>query len=513
MNESALPEGWARITIEDILLSLESGSRPKGGVRAIKEGIPSIGGEHLLYNGGFDFTDIRYVPNEFYKKMTRGKILNKDVLVVKDGATTGKTSFVSDSFPFSESAVNEHVFILRVFHDYTDSKYLFFWMESPYGQKCVKENFQGTAQGGINSFFVKNSSLPFPPLSEQRRIVIKIEEMFTRLDAGVSALKKTQAQLKRYRQSVLKAACEGKLVPTEAELAKADGYAFEPVDVLLMRILNERCAVWKKNGKGSKYKEPIVPDTSGLPLPPEGWKYTSLDQLLTRILAGKSFKCEERVPNQNEIGVVKVSAVTWGEFDESESKTCMDSERINEAFLIKKGDFLFSRANTIELVGACVIVKQINKNLMLSDKILRFDFSVVPPQWILINLRNSFGRSEIERLATGNQESMRNIGQDRIREIRIPIPPLAEQRRIVAEIERRLSIADGVEKTVMQSLAQAKRLRQSILKRAFEGGLVAQDASDEPAGVLLKRIKVEKMRTGNGIRKSKQIKLSIKDVA
>ena len=94
-----------------------------------------------------------------------------------------------------------------------------------------------------------------------------------------------------------------------------------------------------------------------------------------------------------------------------------------------------------------------------------------------------------------------------------PLPPLAEQRRIVLEVERRLSIADGVEKTVAQSLAQAERLRQGILKKAFEGRLVAQDASDEPAGVLLERIKVEKMRTVNGTRKSKQIKLSNKDVA
>lgn len=131
---------------------------------------------------------------------------------------------------------------------------------------------------------------------------------------------------------------------------------------------------------------------------------------------------------------------------------------------------------------------------MLSDKILRFDFSVVPPQWILNNLRTSFGRSEIERLATGNQESMRNIGQDRIREIRIPIPPLAEQRRIVAEVERRLSVADDVARTVEQSLAQAQRLRQSILKKAFEGKLVEQNQNDEPAILFLERIKEEKAR-------------------
>lgn len=167
---------------------------------------------------------------------------------------------------------------------------------------------------------------------------------------------------------------------------------------------------------------------------------------------------------------------------------------VREDFLIETGDFLFSRANTIELVGACVIVNKINKKLMLSDKILRFNFSIIYPKWILVNLRTIFGRYEIERLATGNQNSMRNIGQDRIRQIRIPLPPLAEQHRIVAEVERRLSVAAEIEKTIDQSLKQAERLRQSILKKAFEGKLVLQDPDDEPASVLLERIKEEKAK-------------------
>ena len=171
---NGLPKGWVWTNIENILLTLESGGRPKGGVKNIKEGIPSIGGEHLLYNGGFDFTEIRYVPRDFYKKMTRGKILRGDVLVVKDGATTGKTAFVADSFPFTDSAVNEHVFILRVFNQYTEPQYLSFWMQSPFGQQCVKNNFQGTAQGGINTLFVKNSNFPLAPLLEQHRIVTKL---------------------------------------------------------------------------------------------------------------------------------------------------------------------------------------------------------------------------------------------------------------------------------------------------------------------------------------------------
>jgi type I restriction enzyme S subunit len=357
----------------------------------------------------------------------------------------------------------------------------------------------GTTFNAITGGQLKEFAIPLPPLPEQHRIVTKVEELFTQLDAGVGALTKAKAQLKRYRQSVLKSACEGRLVPTEAELARAEGRDYEPADVLLARIGKERREKWdaenKRRGKkNAKYKEPAAPGVSGLPGLPEGWRWVSLDQLIIHILAGKSFKCEERPPDRNEIGVVKVSAVTWGEFNESESKTCKNSEMVRDDFLIEEGDFLFSRANTIELVGACVIVKQISKMLMLSDKILRFGFAVILPKWVLVNLRTVFGRSEIERLATGNQDSMRNIGQDRIRQIRIPLPPLREQHCIVAEIERRLSVADETEKTIDQSLKQAERLRQSILKSAFEGKLVSQDPNDEPAEKLLERIKQGKTK-------------------
>ena len=132
--------------------------------------------------------------------------------------------------------------------------------------------------------------IPVPPLPEQHRIVAAIETQFTRLDAAVAALQRVQANLKRYRASVLQAACEGRLVPTEAELARAEGRSYEPADQLLQRILQERRAKWeaeqladmKAKGKvpkddrwKSKYREPVKPDTSELPELPEGWVWAS----------------------------------------------------------------------------------------------------------------------------------------------------------------------------------------------------------------------------------------------
>jgi type I restriction enzyme S subunit len=132
---------------------------------------------------------------------------------------------------------------------------------------------------------------------------------------------------------------------------------------------------------------------------------------------------------------------------------------------------------------------------MLSDKTLRIKVVGIPPEWLLLALRSPHGRNEIERLATGNQESMRNIGQDRIRRIRIPLPPLAEQQRIIAEIERRRSVLEELEAAIRANVRRAERLRQTILKRAFEGKLVPQDPDDEPASVLLDRIRAERNGT------------------
>ena len=205
---------------------------------------------------------------------------------------------------------------------------------------------------------------------------------------------------------------------------------------------------------------------------PEEWQTTNLGDFIENISSGKSYRCDERPPKEDEVGIVKVSSVTWGFFDEMQSKTCFSNDFLNVKYLIKQEDFLFSRANTLEFIGACVIVKNIEKTLMLSDKILRFVFSNdVSKEFLLYYLRSKKGRKQIETLSTGNQDSMRNIGQEKIRKIEFPYCSLKEQHKIVEEIESRLSVADKMEESITQSLQQAEGLRQSILKKAFEGSL------------------------------------------
>ena len=212
-----------------------------------------------------------------------------------------------------------------------------------------------------------------------------------------------------------------------------------------------------------------------------GWAMTSLSELLTGIDTGKSFQCDERPPMNEEVGVVKVSAVSWGEYREQESKTCLSGDRFNADYLIRPGDFLFSRANTIELVGACVIARQVTLRVMLSDKILRLQFvwDGLKP-WLLHFLGSKAGRLQIEALASGNQESMRNIGQERLGQIMVPLPPRAEQVRIVGKLEELLPELEAGVAELKAARTKLQQYRQSLLKAAAEGALSAEWRARNP---------------------------------
>lgn len=200
------------------------------------------------------------------------------------------------------------------------------------------------------------------------------------------------------------------------------------------------------------------------------WPIVALGELIGSIEAGSSFRCRETPPDHGEVGVAKVSAVSWGRYDEQESKTCLDPNRINTDLLIRKGDFLISRANTVELVGACVIAEQVRKQVMLSDKTLRIVFkdpSLKP--WVLHFLRSRAGRQQIETLCTGNQESMRNISQRSLRQIELPLPPPQAREEILEFVQQQLSRLDHVEATLNANLTRCGQLRQAVLKKAFWG--------------------------------------------
>ena len=150
-----------------------TGNRPKGG--AVSKGILSIGGEHINSDGGFNLSKPKYIPEQFFNQMKRGKLQSGDVLIVKDGATTGKTGYFNEKSPFKKGAVNEHVFILRSHTQKIEPYYLYQVLKSKEGNIEILRHKTGSAQGGIN-LSVKGIKIPLPPFVEQKKIVVEIED-------------------------------------------------------------------------------------------------------------------------------------------------------------------------------------------------------------------------------------------------------------------------------------------------------------------------------------------------
>ena len=285
----------------------------------------------------------------------------------------------------------------------------------------------------VNKSKMESCAFPLPPLSEQQRIVERIEELFAKLDEAKERLQEV-----------------------------ADSFAVRKAAILHKAFTGELTKQWRwENG---------VSD--------ESWEEITWGSFIEKIEAGKNWNALGRPPKNGEFGVVKVSAVTWGEFLEDESKTCTEESQWNEEKRISVGDFLFSRANTIQLVGNCVIVKDVKRKLMLSDKILRFSLSErVYDFFALWYTRTSSYRKQIESVASGNQDGMRNISQNNMKMIIFPLPTLPEQHEIVRLIDDLLARERAAQQAAEQALASIDLMKKSILARAFRGELGTNKAS------------------------------------
>jgi type I restriction enzyme S subunit len=361
---------------------------------------------------------------------------------------------------------------LRIqFTDPSLKSWVLHYLRSREGRNQIEALCTGNQESmrNISQKSIRQIQLPLAPAEERDRVIAYLDQQLSRLQASVKTFGTIQAKLKQARASILKAAVEGRLVETEAELAMAEHRDFQPASERLLLIQQQRQA--RHEPRKGRHRSPTIISKSepGEERPLSGWILSTVGQLIDDIQAGKSFAALNTPPVITQTGIAKISAVTWGSYNEYESKTVTDPDLINESYIIKAGDLLMSRANTVELVGAAVIASKVKRRVMLSDKVLRLQAPSEIKKWLLWVLRSPYGREQIESLCTGNQESMRNIGQDRIRSIKVPFPPLSEQLRITNEIDRRFSVLDQVEATVTTSLARCGKLRQAILKRAFRG--------------------------------------------
>ena len=356
----------------------------------------------------------------------------------------------------------------------------------------------GTTRPKLTQAALNSIPIPLPPLDEQRRIVAAIETQFARLDASVAALRRAQANLKRYRASVLKDACEGRLVPSEAELARSEGREYDPADVLLKRILTERRARWESQEKRrGKYREPSGPDASALPQLPEGWAWASVDQLAE--IQGGIQKQPKRAPADNPYPFLRVANVLRGYLDLQKVHQIELFPGELDKLRLVPGDLLIVEGNgSPSQIGRMAIWKGDISDCVHQNHIIRARLvGRLSSQYVETYWNSPTGASQVSNVASSTS-GLYTLSVSKVSVLPVPLPPLAEQRRIVAEVERRLSVAQQAEAAVESSLARAERLRQSILKQAFSGRLVPQDPKDEPASALLERIRAERQATRPG---------------
>jgi restriction endonuclease S subunit len=333
-----------------------------------------------------------------------------DILFCVRGATTGRKNFADRRY-----CIGRGLAAIRGRDELAHTDFLWHVLD------VVTNELVGRAAGStfvnLPGAELKRFHVPLPPLAEQKRI------------AGI--LKEQLAAVERAR-----AAAEAQL-----EAAQALPAAY------LREVLSSAESA--------------------------GWPVRRLGDVLTGIEAGKCVSCVERPADLTEWGVLKVSAVTWGTFKPAENKVLPDGFDVPVDREVRVGDFLISRSNTTELVGAVVHVKQTRPRLMLSDKTLRLVPRVneILPEYMELALRSPQCRSFIEEKATGASSSMKNITQDTIRDIPLPVPPIDEQRRIMAKVSQQLTTAESICTALEEQLVTIDRMQAALLRSAFEGKL------------------------------------------
>ncbi len=403
---------WPTKKLGEVLISLESGSRPKGGVRQISDGIPSIGAEHLDANGGFNLEKIKFIPHKFYQNLKRGVIKCGDVLVVKDGATTGKVSLVNQHFPFNQAAVNEHVFILRPNTKLILSEFLFRFLFSETGQDQILSTFHGAAQGGINSDFVNHVKIPLPPLAEQKRIVEKIKKIFAKID-------------------------EAERLRAEAASASA---------ALLPAVMHQIFSrAEKENWPTKKLGEVLVALETGS-RPQGGVKH---------ITSGIPSIGAEHLNDNGGFNLEKLKFIPIDFF-----------EKLKRG-IIKNGDILVVKdgatTGKISIVTDDFPFEQaaVNEHIF----ILKPKIQIVLNKFLFYFLFSKIGQQQI--LATFHGATQGGINSNFVNHVKIPLPPIEEQKKIVAYLDSLTSKIRELQDLQSQTTKDLISLKQSLLKEVF----------------------------------------------
>lgn len=356
-------------------------------------------------------------------------------------------------------------------HQGIDPRYVYYFVSSQGFRREAAHRMTGAVgQKRVPKSFLEEATIPVPHFDDQQRIVAEIEKQFSRLDEAVANLKRVKANLKRYKAAVLKAAVEGKLTKDW----RKHHPNVEPASKLLERILAERRMKW--NGRG-KYKEPAKSDTSTRWPLPTGWDWTSPDQLSqadTNAICAGPFGTIFKAKDFRPVGVpiIFLRHVAPGRYLRHKPGF-MDEKKWKELFepySVFGGELLVTKLG--EPPGVCAIYPEGIGPAMVTPDVIKMS---VNPTAILPKLMMHYLNSEIaRRFATGAAfgTTRLRVTLPIFREMPVPLPPLAEQEQIIAEVERRLSVIEELEAAVEANLTRADRLRQAVLNKAFKGTLL-----------------------------------------
>lgn len=472
-----LPDDWIDTLLGEVCLNPQYGwttkSKEKGNVHLLRTSD--------ITSGRIDWDSVPFCEKEPSEK-EKYLLKNGDIVISRAGSV-GYNYLIRDP---KESVFASY--LIR-FQPLINNKYVSFFLNSPAYWKSISEKKLGITTANVNATKLKQIPIPLPPLLEQHKIVEKFEELFTKLDAGVEALKKVKEQVKHYRQSVLKSAFEGKLTADWRQLMSNDE----------LRVLNE---------KEERFKIKI--DNVDLPELPKSWIWTQL---------GNITKPSKEKVDPNKVGLTNYVGLEHIEKDTSKLLGYGSSHEVRSSKTkFYKGDVLYGKLRPY-----------LNKVVVADfDGLCSTDILVFPKSKNFINkfLAYRLFSKDFVRFAnlgiSGVQHPRTSF--NKIFPFKIALPLLQEQKKIVEEIERRFSIADEIENTVDKSLKQAEKLRQSILKKAFEGKLTEKWREEHPALIsgensaekLLEKIKKEKakieveMKSKSRQKRKRESKLSSK---
>ena len=455
VEQKELPENWEMVALQSVI-SLKKGKMPQDlGDKSGKRNIPYI--------------DIKaFETGEIRRYCTDEKVVlckDDDVLVVWDGSRSGLVGFGA------KGAVGST--IAKVDPSGFDSKYMYYFLQSNY--TYLNTNTRGVGIPHVDPIIFNNLEFPVIPLEQQKRIVAKIEELFSHIDAGIEALKKAKQLLKQYRQSVLKAAVTGELTKEWREENKDK---FEPASQLLERILKERRQKWEQQqleqfkAKGKipkddkwkvKYKEPKAPALKVDIKYPEEWELVSIDQvaevLLGKMLDKSKHTTGEKLPYLRNINV------RWGHVATNDVSEMFFKEGELERYNLISGDVLVCEGG--EPGRASVWYDEIpNMKYQKALHRVRFYLPLVP-EYLSILLEYFASTGLLTRYFTGS--TIKHFTKESFISLPFPLPELVEMEKIVELVDEKITNIQRLEKEIDVQLLKVERNKQSILSSAFSG--------------------------------------------